>query len=315
MADSTPKASLLIIDDNSKNLQILAEMLRQNNYRVATAKDGLKAINFAKKRKPDLLMLDVMMPEIDGFEVCRRLKEDPDTSDIPIIFISALADTEDKVKGFQAGGVDYITKPFQKEEVLARVDTHVELKRSREDLKDAYRKLYEANKELERAAHTDSLTKLSNRRDITEKMLYEKKRSERSDKTFCLIIGDIDDFKQFNDRYGHECGDEVLVDVAALLRDRVRKQDVVSRWGGEEFLLLLPETDLPGGKALAEMLLSELEKYEFEYNGLKLNISMTFGVSDYQKGENIEQCIKHADDALLEGKRAGKNRVSVISRQ
>ena len=144
MIVETP-SSVLIVDDNSKNLQVLADILRAKNYRVATSKDGFKALNFVSKRKPDIILLDIMMPDMDGYEVCRRLKDDANTRDIPVIFISALTDTADKVKGFQAGGVDYITKPFQKEEVFARVDAHLKLKRAQEDLKKANYELKTAN--------------------------------------------------------------------------------------------------------------------------------------------------------------------------
>lgn len=142
-----PISSVLIVDDNSQNLQVLADILRNKNYKVATAKSGIKALHFINKRKPDLVLLDIMMPEIDGFEVCRRLKENKETADIPIIFISALTSTEDKLKGFKTGGVDYITKPFQKEEVLARVNAHLKLKKTQ-------KALIKANEKLKTAVNT-----------------------------------------------------------------------------------------------------------------------------------------------------------------
>ncbi|MDM8536769.1 hybrid sensor histidine kinase/response regulator [Desulfobacterales bacterium HSG17] len=141
-----PVSSVLLVDDNSQNLQVLADILRNRNYKVATAKSGLKALKFISKKKPDLVLLDIMMPEIDGFEVCRRLKENHETNDIPIIFISALTSTDDKLKGFESGGVDYITKPFQKEEVLARVNAHLKLKQTQKALKTANERLETAIK-------------------------------------------------------------------------------------------------------------------------------------------------------------------------
>lgn len=137
--------SVLIVDDTMENLQVLAEMLRDKHYKVAIAKDGMKALNFVSKRKPDLILLDIMMPEMDGFEVCRRLKSDPEAKEIPVIFISALADTADKLKGFEVGGIDYITKPFKREEVFARVKTHLDLKLSLEALQKANESLEIAN--------------------------------------------------------------------------------------------------------------------------------------------------------------------------
>ncbi len=143
--ENESQPSVLIVDDTMENLQVLAEMLRSRNYKVAVAKDGMKALNFVSKRKPDLILLDIMMPEMDGFEVCEKLKADPETKEIPVIFISALAETSDKLKGFETGGVDYITKPFRQEEVFARVKTHLDLKFSREALKKVNESLAVAN--------------------------------------------------------------------------------------------------------------------------------------------------------------------------
>ncbi len=296
------KPSILIIDDNAQNLQILADILRCNNYKVAMVKDGIKALNFISKIKPDIILLDIMMPGIDGFEVCSILKKDNNTKEIPVIFVSALTDIADKVRGFKAGGVDYITKPFQKEEVLARVNTHVQLKYSQEELKRAYHILKKTCEELDYASKTDSLTRLSNRLDIIEKI-----KSQRSGKPFSLILCDIDNFKNFNDRYGHDCGDFVLISVANLMRCSVREQDTVARWGGEEFLLLLPETDLNGSRVVAEKIKAELADKCYEYNNLKIQISMTFGISLFDTGDSIDKCVKKADKALYKGKKSGKN--------
>ncbi|OQY56685.1 MAG: hypothetical protein B6245_18055 [Desulfobacteraceae bacterium 4572_88] len=306
MKDKT-LASILIVDDYSKNLQILADILKSRNYKIAMAKDGFKALKFVNRKKPDLILLDIMMPEMDGFEFCHHLKKNNETKEIPIIFISALCEPDDKIRGFQAGGVDYITKPFHKEEVLARVETHLRLKRSQEDLKAAYQKLQRAYDELEVAARTDSLTGLSNRRDIIERMAYEKVKNERSGKPFSLILTDIDDFKRFNDEHGHDCGDFVLVSVANLMRSKVRKQDSVARWGREEFLLLLPETGLRGAKVVADAIHQTLAEQCYEYRHQTLKISMTFGISSFSELEDPEQCIRMADQAMYRGKKSGKN--------
>lgn len=308
-------SSVLIVDDNAKNLQVLAEILGNEHYKVALAKDGGKALNFVRKRCPDLILLDIMMPQLDGFEVCKLLKADSDTRDIPVIFISALTETEDKLKGFRAGGVDYVTKPFQKEEVLARVKTHLELKRSQEELKSAYHKLQKAYEELEIAARTDSLTRLSNRRDMMEKIKYEKKKTDRSGDPFALILADIDNFKAFNDRYGHDCGDYVLVAAGEILRGRVRKQDTAARWGGEEFLLLLPETESEGARIVAASIQQALEEATMTYNQQAIRVTLTFGVSICRQGSDIDQCLKAADEALYQGKYGGKNRIVVSADQ
>ncbi len=308
MHPETP-SSVLIVDDNSKNLQVLADILGGEHYKVALAKDGGKALTFVRKRRPDLILLDIMMPHLDGFEVCKQLKADTETRDIPVIFISALTDTQDKLRGFRAGGVDYVTKPFQKEEVLARVKTHLELKRSQEALKTAYFKLHKAYEELEIAARTDSLTQLSNRRDMMDKIKYEKKKTDRSSKPFALILADIDNFKNFNDQYGHDCGDYVLVTVSEIIRNRVRRQDTAARWGGEEFLLLLPETEVEGAKTLAASIQQALAEQTMRYDQDQFQVTLTLGISICHGGTDIDHCIKAADEALYDGKRAGKNRI------
>ncbi len=309
--DDPRRPAVLIVDDNSRNLQVLADILRSRRFRVGMAKDGFKALEFMRRVTPDIILLDVMMPEMDGYEVCRRIKADPDVRPVPVIFISALNAAEDKVKGFQAGGVDYIAKPFHREEVLARVDTHIELKRAREDLEAAYAAVKDANRKLEIAARTDSLTRISNRRDIIEKIEYESVRSRRSGKPFSLILADIDNFKMVNDAYGHDCGDYVLVGVSDTIRSRLRKQDIVSRWGGEEFLLLLPETEAAGARKAAGVIRKALSDKPFEYEARRLTVTMTYGVSSYAAGNSIDDCIKKADEALYKGKSMGKDCIVV----
>ncbi len=315
MSDDTNKnLRILIVDDVSINIQVIANILKKDGYQMSYAQSGKAALVKSNFQDFDLILLDVMMPEMNGFEVCIQLKQELKTKDIPVIFLTAKSDTESIVRGFEAGGADYVTKPFNGVELLARVKTRLDLKRSQEALKSAYQKLKATNEKLlksqeklEMVARTDTLTKLSNRFDIIEKMENEKIRFERSQKPFSFILCDIDNFKLFNDQYGHDCGDFVLVSLAERIRSRVRKQDGVSRWGGEEFLLLLPETDLEGGRILAESLRETVSSNCYEYDEHKLEITMTFGVSSFSQIENIEQCIKMADSALYKGKSLGKN--------
>ncbi len=307
---------ILIVDDTSKNIQVVASTLKEDGYQMAFAQSGKAAIEKTLVNKFDLILLDIMMPEMNGFEVCEQLKKNPGTKDIPVMFFTAKADIESIVRGFELGGVDYLTKPFNRKELLARVRTHLSLKHYREALELSNRKLKKANaelleyqKELERAARTDSLTKLSNRRDMLEKIDTEKIRADRNQNPFSIVLGDIDNFKLFNDEHGHDCGDFVLVSVAERMSVRIRKQDTAARWGGEEFLLLLPETDLEGGGFLAESLRAEIADSDYHYKNNAFKITMTFGVSSFSQAEDIEQCIKMADNALYTGKRLGKNRV------
>ncbi len=316
--EESKETTILIVDDNPTNLHVLLEHLKTSGFRTLIARSGEGALRQAAFAQPDLILLDVMMPPgIDGFETCRRLKQDETLKDIPVIFLTALSDPVDKIKGIEAGGLDYVTKPFDGMELLARVRTHLslscyreELKRSNHELQQANEALLKVHKELELAARTDPLTLLSNRRDILDKIEYEKIRFERTHKPFVIILCDIDHFKQFNDTYGHACGDFVLVSIANTMRALVRKQDGVARWGGEEFLLLLPETVSEGGRIVAEKIKETIANRFYNYQEQQLSITMTFGVSVFDDyAMHTDACIKKADQALYQGKETGRNRV------
>ena len=308
---------ILIVDDYPANIKVLGELLR-GKYELLVATNGLKAIAIAKEKMPDLILMDVMMPEMDGFSAASVIRKDELTDDIPIIFITAKGETEDVVKGFDAGGQDYITKPFNPQELLARVNTHLELKQSKQTIKDysgklenANRKLKESNAKLEFMASHDQLTGLPNRRYMRNRIKDEQVRSERSGKPFALVMGDIDDFKHVNDTYGHEAGDGVLKHISQIFMSSLRKQDSVSRWGGEEFLLLLPETDINGAVTASEKIRSRLEVESYEYNGGLIHLTITLGVFCYEDSQGIDGTIKRADEALYKGKKGTKNCVVV----
>ncbi|MGM0508040.1 MAG: GGDEF domain-containing response regulator [Fusobacteriota bacterium] len=303
------KYNILIVDDVSKNIQVAANILKSDNINIEFTKKGKAAIKEAKEKELDLILLDIMMPEMDGFEVCKRLKKSPETEDIPIIFLTAKSDIESVAKAFKLGAVDYVRKPFNGVELKARVQTHLELRRSKKRIEEFAKELEEKNRKLERLATKDSLTNLYNRRYMMEKINEELARFDRNNKEFSFIMGDIDKFKKFNDKYGHECGDYVLKKVSENLVDLSRKQDFVSRWGGEEFLILLPETKLDGAYKLATRIREKIEKAQYNYDDQKLSVTITLGVSEYCIGENIETAINRADDALYEGKKNGRNMV------
>lgn len=312
-----PKEFILIVDDVSQNLQVLCNILGKKNYKIAIARSGKKALDMVEKVPPDLILLDVTMPEMDGFEVCRRLHHSPRTRDLPVIFLTARTETESVVKAFECGAVDYVTKPFNSAELLVRVKTHLELKRTREELVRRNKELIKTKKDLEISALTDPLTKLLNRRAILTNIEYEKNRFERNRKPFTLLLGDIDGFKGLNDKYGHECGDFVLVSTAQIMKPLVRKVDSVARWGGEEFLLLLPDTGLEGGRTTAEKIRQTIANHTFTYNQTTLAITMTFGVSTYAYScsRDIDDCIKSVALVMYEGKKKGKNCVVTARRK
>lgn len=300
---------ILVVDDVAHNLQVLCNILGKRSYRIAVAKNGLQALEMVEKVTPDLILLDVMMPEMDGFEVCRRLQQIPATRDVPVIFLTAKTENENVVQGFEIGAVDYITKPFNATELLVRVQTHMELKRARQELLIKNKELTEAKEQLEHAARTDALTQLSNRRGILERFDEEKNRFDRNQRSFSILMGDIDNFKRINDNHGHNCGDYALTAISNIMLELVRKQDLVGRWGGEEFLLLLPETDSEGGVTTAEKIRETIANHPFCYNGKQLSIQITFGVCTYGDScrGDIDDCIRSVDAAMYEGKDKGKN--------
>lgn len=310
--------NILIVDDTPDNLRLLSSMLSEQGYRIRLAPNGQRALSAIEKVPPDLILLDIMMPDMDGYEVCEKLKANKSTKDIPVIFISALSEEFEKTRAFSSGGVDYVTKPFFEKEVLARIQAHLELKRAREELVTLCNQLTEANEELKSAqdslvvaATTDPLTGLSNRRRSLEVIEAEMERFKRSSEPFVLVLSDIDNFKHFNDDYGHECGDYVLQNLAAQMKDILRGQDHVGRWGGEEFLMLLPETGLEGGQQAIEKLRESIASCSFEYEGLKLSVTMTFGITQCVRDADVDALLRVADEALYKGKRGTKNCVVI----
>ncbi|MBF0100122.1 MAG: diguanylate cyclase [Desulfobacterales bacterium] len=316
----TESPTILIVDDYPINLRVLLDSLKGSGCKPLVARNGESALKQADFAKPDIILLDVMMPGIDGFETCRQLKQQESTKQIPVIFMTALSETIDKIKGFEVGGIDYITKPFDATELIARIRVHLELKRAREELEYMNQQLYKTNQklleyqeQLEILARIDPLTQLSNRRDILERIEKEKKRSERNLVPFSVVITDIDNFKTINDTYGHDCGDHVLVTISNIFRSIVRKQDHVARWGGEEFLLVLVETDGNHAQLFSERLREAITSHEIMYHDHHFCVTMTFGICECQDiSTHMDTCLKHADRALYAGKKNGKNCVMLF---
>ncbi len=314
------KQSIVIVDDSPDNLRLLVGILSERGYKVRPAPSGIRALATIQKDPPALILLDIMMPGMDGYEVCEQLKADKQTQDIPVIFLSALNEVFNKIKAFKVGAVDYITKPFQVEEVLARVNTHLVLRYQQNILALQNKELVEKNvliteqaRKLELLATRDSLTGLSNRRDFLAKAMQEEKRFQRTQRPFGFILIDIDHFKKVNDTHGHECGDKVLVGVSQNLKTSLRAQDTLARWGGEEFVCLLPETELEGISHAAEKIRMEIEGYSHQCSNVSVSVTITLGVSVFDGTDSIEGCIRSADDALYQGKKQGRNQI-VVSR-
>lgn len=308
---------ILIADDSSVNVRLIREIL-QNRYEIRSVGDGPSCVKVATEEKPDLILLDIMMPQLDGFEVCRMLKSVNSTSHIPVIFITSKKNMSDVIRGFESGGVDYITKPFNSPELLARVDTHVSLMAAHNDLKTyseslelLSQQLLEKTKILDSMVRTDFLTGLANRMHILEQLKREESRFKRGTPLCSIIIADIDNFKIINDRYGHETGDNVLKSVADVFRNNTRKQDVVARWGGEEFLFMLPETSGKSAYKAAEKIRVAVEETVIPDRGGDLHITMTFGTCEFDVDLSVDGTIRMADNALYRGKINGKNCVEI----
>jgi diguanylate cyclase (GGDEF)-like protein len=310
-------SKILIVDDIPVSIKVLGELLKED-YEILVATSGRKAIEIALKNQPDLILMDVVMPDMDGLETCRQLKESVQTADIPVIFLTAMSESTDVIKGFEAGGQDYIVKPFNKTEVIARVKNHVELKKSKEKIIQYALELEQKNKELqvllekvEQIARTDFLTGVSNRRYAIDKMHEELSRSNRSGESLSLLMIDVDNFKNINDNYGHEFGDYVLKIIVDLIKSVLRKYDMIARWGGEEFIIMLPGTDIDKAKIVAEKIGSFVREQTFNYKGRSFVITITTGVAQYQAGDDLDNVIKRADEAMYRGKKMGKNCVVI----
>ncbi len=303
---------ILVVDDINQNLQVIGEILEKIGYDTTFATSGEQALERVQSAQPDLILLDLMMPGINGLEVCQQLKTNPKFEEVPIIFLTASNEKEHLLAAFDKGAVDYVTKPFNAPELLARVRTHLELKKTREELKAA---LYEQSRlieKLEKLATTDPLTGIWNRRYLLSKAEYELDRAIRYQSPFSVLTIDLDKFKQINDLYGHALGDEVLIDVTKNILKLLRKVDCFGRMGGEEFAILLPETDILLAVNVAERIRQQIANLVFNTGDAVLQITSCIGVANYilgNKYETVDAILQRADKALYQAKKQGRDRV------
>jgi len=319
METDSPTASILAIDDQPANLVLLQRILTSCGYHVCLETSGVAAIAMAEKNPPDLILLDISLPEMDGYDVCLKFKESESLKKVPIIFVSALSDVLDKVKAFSVGGIDYITKPFDFEEVVARVQTHLKIRGLQTQLEEKTARLeaeitrrINAEEELKRLASLDSLTGIYNRRAFFELAENELARSLRYDSSITFLMMDIDHFKIVNDTFGHLVGDQVLIAFAQLCKNHLRSFDLLARYGGEEFITLLPGTNLSEGKAIAERIRILAEAMKFPFKKSTLSITLSIGVVELKEGHpvSLSVLIEQADQALYQAKQLGRNQVS-----
>lgn len=291
---------ILIVDDQTSNIKLLAAILG-DDYRIRIATSGADALKIAESEpQPDLILLDIVMPEMDGYEVCRRLKDNPATQNIPVIFITALSSEADEERGLNLGAIDYIAKPLSAPIVRARVRNHAILKR-KADL-------------LESLAHVDSLTNIANRRRFDYNLQLEWRRCQRAGVPLALLLIDVDAFKAYNDHYGHGKGDICLTAIASTLAGGLlRPADSVARYGGEEFAVLLPETDRATAALLGERLRERIAAKQIPHAPEQLNAAVTISIGCAamlpSESHSPEELIDTADRNLYAAKKAGRNRV------
>lgn len=326
--------NILVIDDHPDHLRALSAMLMKRGYRVRKALNGQMGLLAAQTLPPDLILLDVNMPELDGYEVCRLLKIDRQTCAIPIIFISALDRTEDILKGFAVGGVDYIAKPFKIAEVVARVSTHLTIQRLQAQLKtqnqylhmqnlrlqqeihdreQAESALKEANQKLQTLVCLDSLTGVANRRHFDGYFQQEWLRMAREKQPLALVLCDLDYFKLYNDTYGHLAGDVCLKLVAQAIARAVRRPgDEVFRYGGEEFAVILPSTDLAGAVQVAQNIQQEVQRLNLAHlrSPIGPHVTLSIGIASAipQHTSSQEMLFAASDRALYQAKESGRNK-------
>lgn len=290
---------ILAVDDDPTNLLLLTKILTKSGYRAAQANSGAECLEYVSRTPPDLILLDIRMPQMDGFEVCRRLQDSDATADIPVMFLTAEGRSDENVsKGFGVGATDYITKPFSRVDVLARI----QLVLKQRAVQESYKQL----------ANKDPLTGLDNRRRLYERLAEVMSDSQRHGRPVAVVMIDLDHFKHVNDTYGHDFGDDVLVGFARLLQTQCRLEDEICRFGGEEFILVMSDTPLDSAESVVERLRQIWEQTIFETpEGHEIRLTASFGLAGSLPGEGPVQgddLIKRADQAVYAAKAAGRNR-------
>jgi two-component system cell cycle response regulator len=308
--DPAPK-KILVVDDHADNVEVLRVRLEARGYEVQGAPDGEAALEAVEQWVPDLVLLDVMMPKVDGLEVVRRIKANESLPFIPVIMQTALDSTEKMVAGLAAGADDYVTKPINFAELEARIKSLLRIKALQDELSEREQELSRMNDKLLYMSLTDGLTGVDNRRSLEQRLHEMFEHSLRLHEPVACVMCDIDHFKKVNDTFGHAAGDEVLKQFATILKESARDIDRVGRYGGEEFLLILPGTVLDAAVTFAERLRQRVEGHTFSFEGDSIQRTMSCGVAawPHPRVTGRDVLLKAADDALYVAKETGRNKV------
>jgi two-component system, cell cycle response regulator len=300
------KANILVIDDSESIRKKIKSILSKANLIefYFEAKSGLDGIKMLMDKKVDLVICDVVMPEFDGYKFLISKSTKAEFDEIPVIMLTSEEDMEKKIKGFEHGASDYLTKPFDEGELIARVKAHLKIKHLQDELK-------EKNAQLQELSGTDDLTKLANRRRFMEQFSNEFDRAKRYKSELSFLILDLDFFKQVNDSHGHLAGDSVLVQIANVMKESVRTSDLVARYGGEEFGLLLPETGSKGCRIYAERIRKRIESTKFNAGEKQIHVTVSGGMATYPEipADSVDEFLRKADAALYRAKKNGRNRI------
>ena len=309
--ETSSRARVLLVEDDPLQANVTRKFLQKTGYEVLWVQDGINAIKTVKTSDLDIILLDLVMPGMDGYEVCRWLKLEEETRGIPIIMLTVRKDLDDKISGLRVGADDYLPKPYNELELNARIYASLRTKGLQDELRKKNKQLEKLLARLERMAITDALTGLYNRHRFHDSLTREFERVKRYSTPFSLAMFDIDHFKQVNDNHGHLAGDRVLKEIAGIMSGSIREVDTVARYGGEEFMVIMPNTDKSDAVILAERVRRKIRLHKF-YE-IDRTVTVSIGISGMPDNllDSEDSMIRCADFALYEAKRKGRDRIEV----
>ncbi len=308
MTETVAKLPVLVVEDSPFSRKLLEYALSGDSYSLLLAENGKEAVQLFKEHRPAIVITDWMLPDSSGPELCERIRAESPESYTYIILLTSMTEKEDIVRGLSSGADDYLTKPFDRDELLARIGVG-------RRIIGLHREIDAKNKLLLEMAHTDSLTGLPNRRAIEEWAKRQLRGAARHGYSLWVVLADLDGFKNINDSYGHEAGDQVLCGVARILKEHTRASDLSGRMGGDEFLLVMTHVEKANIPLAVERLREKIASLKFSFGGESISVTASFGVCGFQGKEPPEfsVLVRQSDNALYGAKRSGRNQVKIES--